>query len=222
MAGALSETEGPPRTPPVVWILALLVVGAVWFFWSGSRREQESDFERWHGTPLAPEEVEEVLESPSPERDRLGHALTQLRVHAAADALSAPDLKDLVPHVARHAKHAEAQMRLLAAAAATMIPCDDSVALLREMLDDEDGKVAINAAIGLARFEDPAGADLLEEAIRGTRMEQIGVRRNFLHAFRRVAQKRHLEFLRAELHRAELDEDAEAAAYCREALERLE
>lgn len=217
----VNEGAETPKTPPVVWILALLVIGAVYFFWSGSRREDTSDLHAWNTQRLAHDDVAEILTRPNPARDRLGHALVQFQRHATADAEMRSIFAPLVEHLARHAGHQDATIRSLVAMAATCHDSPGSLDVLGSLLEDEDAKVTLNAAIGLAARGDARGADRLESALRGTRMEQVAARRDLLHAFRRVAQKRHVEFLENELHRAELDRDEVAAGYCREALNRL-
>ncbi|MFT7616471.1 MAG: hypothetical protein ACI97A_000093 [Planctomycetota bacterium] len=211
------------KTPPILYFLAILVVGAIWWFWSDLRIAPGERHRLWESTELDQNQIESQLRSKDVEQ--IGHALVQLkRVLLLPEKPStewlqtqSDRIEDLLPHV-------NPTVRRYAAYPLAYWPGDavPQVTYLTTLLEDEDGLVSLNAAIALAARKNPAGADRLAEAIADTKGEQSAVRRSLLADFRFVAQERHREFLENELNRAQLDHDPERTRFCHEALASLD
>lgn len=216
-------TTKSAKTPPILYILAILVVGAIWWFWNDLRTVPGERHRFWESTELGQDAIESKLRSKNVEE--IGHALVQLkRVLLLPQIPSQEWLKTQSDRIGDLTQHVNPTVRRYAAYPLAYWPGDaePQVELLLTLLDDEDGLVSLNAAIGLAARKNPAGADRLAEAIADTKGEQVSVRRSLLADFRFVAQEKHRSFLENELNRAELDHDDERAGFCQEALARID
>ncbi len=210
-----------PRTPPLLYFLAALVVIGIFLVWRESRVAGERLQTRWATEPLAAEAIARNLESD--DFDRTGHALVQLaaRLRGAQGGLPPDFLEPLWPTLEGIAARPEAALRERLTPVLAYAADPRATSLLQGLLRDRDDRVALNAAIGLAARGVTDGAALIRAAIEGTRGEQAEQRRSLLMSFRHVAAEGDRGFLENELERARLDRDREAEAYCLEALERL-
>ncbi len=211
-----------PSTPPVLYFLALLVVGAIWWFWQDTRTAPGERHLRWETQTLSNQEIAEGLSSSDAER--IGHALVQLKRLLLSEPLPATDwLAARATNLLALKEHANPTIRQYVAYPLAYWPGDakQQVQILTELLTDDNALVSLNAAIALAARKNPAGADRLQRAILDTKGEQQAMRTSLLADFRFVAQKRHRSFLEDELNRARLDHDSDRESFCQQALERI-
>ena len=210
------DASSRPRTPVLLYLLAFLVVGAVWTVYDVTR-DDGSTLDDWRRRELSFEEIRSILDDPKAESSRVGHALVQLSLIAERQRRDVPprsDLLELLPRLDAIARDGSIELRQLTTPALTFIDDPESGRILTRLLDDSDPKVALNAAIGLAFRGDDGGADLLSEAIEHTRGDQSEARRNLLHTFRLVAGERHRGILEEQQRLAELDRDEVTVRYC--------
>ncbi len=215
-------TTSPPRTPPLLWVLGLLVVGATWWGWSHLRSQPGSQLDRWSRERLTLEDIGRGLDSP--EFDEAAHALVQfgvrsqeLRRKGSTRAVLGP----LLPKVEALLAAKNPRLRSLAAMAVAYVDDPGVTARLLPLLEDEDGKVSLNAALALAARGESAGAARLGEALETLGAEDVAGRRALLEALAPVARPAQRELLQRERDRARLDGDEALAALCEKALRRL-
>jgi hypothetical protein len=214
----MSSNEAP-RTPLVLVVMALLVVGGVYFVYDESRSGQMRDLDAWASTPLSREEIRGRLADEAADADDLGHALIQLELlanGASADGLSA--LVDFLPAVYERGDDRVRQLTLFTARA---FRGDDIVRLLGRALGDDVAAVRLEAAVGLAAFRDRRAAPLLADAIDAVRPDHALRRRELLRAYSLVAIAEHESRINEWLRVARIDDDADAVQHCEAALRAL-
>ena len=215
-------TGSTPRTPPLLWFLGILVVGATWWGWSHLRSEPGSQLDRWSQDRLSLEEIARSLESPHFEEQ--GHALVQFSVRSQElrrNGESRRSLRPLLPKVEQILRAKDPRLRSLAAMAVAYVDDPGVTARLLPLLKDEDGKVSLNAALALSARGESAGAARLAEALTHLGAEDIAGRKALLEALAPVAGAAQKDILLRERDRARLDGDASLVAICEKALRRL-
>jgi len=215
-------TDKTPRTPPLLWLLGLLVVAATWWGWSHLRSEPSSQLNRWSRERLSLEDIAHGLKSP--DFEERGHALVQFSVRSEElrrKGESRALLRPLLPLVEDALRTKDPRLRSLAAMAVAYVDDPGVTGLLLPLLTDEDGKVSLNAALALAARGESAGAARLAEALTGLGAEDVAARKALLEALAPVATPHQKEILLRERDRARLDGDKALVALCEKALRRL-
>ncbi len=218
----MSAAGSRQQTPLILYLLAFLVVGGIWWFWQEGQQAPKKRHQRWLEAAMSQSEIATALAGDN--ADDVGHALVQLQKVLVKGGAGTSWLDSLEKDLERHSRDDDAVVRQYVAYALAYWPgaAPKESALLKTMLEDDEPMVSLNAAIALAARGDSSGADRLVEAVRNTKGEQQESRRILLGNLRCVVQPRHRSFLEEELRRAQLDHDDERAQICREALKRLD
>ena len=224
-ANVTATANADPTAPKTGWflyVLGALVVLAVWLTYRWSQSAGSSDLDRWARQELSVEAIEDGLKSTA--SDAIGHALVQLQLQSLTARDAEPDLaqyEGLAVRLPNLVNHDEVRIRRLVAYAAGHVDAPASREALRHLVADAEEPVRLVAAMGLANFNDAAGATVLADALDRMRPEERRQRREVLNAFRFVAQSEHLELLRTQLRIARLDGDEAAKSMCEWAIRRL-
>lgn len=207
-----SEAPVPARDRRewIIWILAALTVAAVAFVFLKRRHFGTDAMTRWRTEPLDAAAIARGLLSD--DADTICHALVQWQ---AQTPTAVPDRFGAL------ADHPDDRVRTLLAYAAQAIDDPRAKAVLARLLEDRTDGVRLNAAMGLAKWNDERGAPVIAQALTRARPDEPDVRRELLKALQFVARPADRALLESMAKNAALDQDEIAAGYCRIALDRI-
>lgn len=205
-----------PKTPLLLVLLAVLVVGGVYFVYDEGRFGQKRDLEYWASNSLSLAEIGQWLSDESSTSEEISHALIQMEL--AGQESESTELIELVALLQGAYDRGDDRVRQLTVFAARRFRGNVVVKLLGEAIGDDVGTVRLEAAVGLAALRDPRAAPLLADAIDAVRPDHVLRRRELLRAYSLVAVVEHQSRIEEWLRVARLDTDAEAVKHCQAAL----
>lgn len=221
MTDAAVADRRPDRGREIlVYLLAIVTVAGIGWAYLHKKASSDDLYRRWAGEPLTIQEIADRLSSD--DADAITHALVQLEIAAQSkDPVAKEKIAPLAAKFDRLSKHEKLEVRMFLVHAAQSIDADPSRATLQSMLADPADEVRLNAALGLSKWNDDAGADIIAAALERLRPDQIDMRRQLLLGMSFVAGPRHRDlFLRME-EIATLDRDERSSAICRAVLDRI-
>lgn len=204
----------------LVYLLAVLTVAGIGWAYFHRKTTTDDLYRRWAEDRLTTQEIANRLDAN--DADAATHALVQLEIAAQSkDSAVKAEIAPLAAKFARWSKHEKLEVRMFLVHAAQSIDSSASRATLSTMLADPADEVRLNAALGLSKWRDDAGADIIAAALERLRPDQIDMRRQLLLGMSFVARPRHRDLFRRMEEIATLDKDERSAALCRAVLDRL-
>ena len=211
----MSDPE-KPKTPLLLVLLAVLVVGGVYLVYDEGRFGQKRDLEYWASNSLSLAEIGQRLSDESSTSEETCHALIQMEL--AGQESESTELIELVALLRRAYERGDDRVRQLTAFTARRFRGDVVVELLGEAIGDDVATVRLEAAVGLAALRDLRAAPLLADAIDAVRPDHVLRRRELLRAYSLVAVVEHQPRIEEWLRVAQLDTDAESVKHCQAAI----
>lgn len=213
----MSRTPGRTGgTPPIIYLLGLLVVAGIWWVYEGGAGSERNQLEYWQRENLTVPEMRQKLTSS--EEDDICHALVQLGRAAKSGNGDLVSLLDLVPNVLTRGSP---RLREYACPAICYLDDDRVTPILEGLLGDTEPRVRLNAAIGLAARGNPAGNRILSKALKDTPHDLKEQRYELLKTLGYTARSQDRPLIEEALHLAKLDGETEMLALCQEILDRI-